>query len=1302
MKKREIAEVSRVTLAMRCLTWLACLLLFALAAYGQDNNGSITGTIKDSTGAVAPNVTVDLRNVDTNAVFHGGTSNTGNYVIPVPAGRYELTVSAPGFKKYVGTNVAVQTATDTRLDVLLEVGSVTDVITITDIAPLLKTESGEVSHTMTTHDVNDLPVLTTNGTGGAFGNIRDPLQEIVLLPGTAYTNGTALVVNGLPANSENIRIEGQDSTSNIWKIAQQNSQGGVDAIQEVAVQTSNFAAEFGQAAGGYFNYTMKSGTNQFHGSGYDYLVNEGLNAGLPFTDRCVQDGAYCTATSDRQHVRNRVRRNDYGFTFGGPVLIPKLYNGRDKTFFFVNFEQFRQSNVTSNGLITVPTQAYRNGDFRTALCNSYVGGAADGTGGVCTPYKAVTLGTAPAIDPAGTNLVQGTIFDPYSTRLVAGSQVRTPYPNNTIPLSAMDPVAVAIQKLLPLPNGPGDTNNYTVPSYTGFQHTTNLSFKVDQNISPTIKVSAYYSQLNRFQPIATGLSPILGGADTNEWNHTTRVNFDETIRPTLLLHVGIGYWQTTEPHVAPAFDQSSIGLKGYFANKIFPDISGILGSAAALASAAAPGAGGFNGGAIGATFSATAYEEKPTANTSLTWVHGNHTYKAGGEYTQEGYPVPSLWRANGNFAFNAAETSDPWQNTVALSTTQPTGFGYASFLTGLPDVLTLNAPTNAKLGYHSLGLFVQDSWKVNRKLTVDYGLRWDYQTYMKEQYGRMQNASLTTPDAALGRNGAVLYGATCNCDFSHNYPFAFGPRLGGAYQLDTKTVIRGGGGFQYDVAEAPNGVLYSAADYYTINPNGYGISPLQNTANPAQNGLQGGNAYAPGNSFGNIPVVWPNLNQNKYPVYNNGIGAPATPAIFFDPHNRPGRIFTWSIGVQRELMKNLVAEISYVGNRGAYFPAPNMDQIAQNTVTPQSLQSQYGIDMNNSNDRALLTSQVSSAAVQARFPGLALVPVNGTLTVPSVYPGFPASQNLIQALRGIPQWGALAPWLGPPMGKTWYDSMQVKVTKRYSHGLQASGNFTWAKGSVIGSASDSTYFLTGQALSTDIFNFNNNKQLNQYVRPLAMTITFSYTTPKFEATGFAMRALSQVARDWQVGAVLRYQSGVLIGDPTSLNLLTTQMARGTTAFGAGGTNFWNLTGQPLFTIKDPNCHCFDPQSAQVLNPAAWTDAPAGTWSSSAPFYNNYRWQRQPAESMSFGRNFRAGKEGKYNLQVRAEFQNIFNRVFLQVPSIANPSLPIATTSYAGSAINNTGFGSIATLNGGSVTSGGAQPRSGQIVARFTF
>ena len=1166
MTKKEIVRVLRGRFAIRFAGLIACMIVLALAAYGQGNRGSITGTITDPQGGVAPNAALDVKNMDTGEVFHGGTSGTGNYVIPVPAGRYELAVTAPGFKKYVRGNIQVGTASDTREDVKLELGAVSDTITVTDEAPLLKTESGEISHTMTTDDIDQLPVLTTNGSGGATGtgNIRNPLQEMILLPGTAFGNDTFVVVNGLTANSETIRTEGQDSTSNIFKMTQQNSQGGVEAIQEVAIQTSNFAAEYGQAAGGYFNYTMKSGTNQYHGSGYDYFVNEALNAGTPFTNAGLTN-----SLKDGQLIRNRIRRNDYGATFGGPVRIPKLYDGRNKTFFFVNFEQFRQSNLNGTTTDSVPTPAYEQGNFQTALCSSYVGGAVGATGGTCNAFPAITSAGQPAIDPAGTNLVQGQIFNPYSTTISGGQQVRVPFSNNTIPFSLQDPVALALQKLLPQANQPGDINNLNVPAYKSFSHTTNFSVKMDQSLSSTIKISGYYTQLKTYSPdVNGGITPLaLGGTDTDQWNHTTRLNYDQTITPTLLFHAGIGYFETSEPHLAYPFAQSSIGLTGYQANNIMPDISGLLSTA---------WQGGYSPGGFGATFSATAYEEKPTANTSLTWIRGNHTFKAGGDYTQEGYPDPSQWRANGNFTFAAAETADPWQNTQTLSSPNPTGFSYASYLLGLPDSLNLNANTDTKLGYHQIGVFAQDSWKVTHKLTVDYGLRYDYQTYMKEQYGRMGEASFNSPDTALGVKGTVIYGATCNCQFSHNYPFAFGPRIGAAYQLDSKTVLRGGGGIQYDVEESPGGILYSAADYTAINSNGYGISPMQNSnTNQAMNGLQGGNPYAVGNPYGNPPVVWPNFNADKYPVPSNGILAPSggsgavstLPFIFFDPHNRPGRVFTWSLGLQREVLKNLVMEVSYVGNRGAYFPAPNMDQIASNSLQPAQLMAQFGLNINNAADRQLLLDSVSNPAVQARFPvgnpyipgGLGTKLVNGVLTVPTVYPGFPAAIQLEQALKNNPQWGGVSPWLGPPLGDTWYDSMQVKVTKRYSHGLQAAGNFTWAKGLVDGASSDSTYYLGSQPAFTDIYNFGINKQLNQYVRPLAMTITFTYTTPKFSASGFGMRTLSQVARDWQIGAVLRYQSGALIGLPASLNNLTSQLGRIPGGFTSNfGSNFWNV------------------------------------------------------------------------------------------------------------------------------------------------
>jgi hypothetical protein len=270
----------------------------------------------DPAGTVVANAPVEVRNVNTGALFQGGTSATGNYVISVPVGNYELTVSVTGFKRYVRQNVEVPVATAVRLDVSLEVGSNTETITVTDAAPLLKTETGEISYSVKTERANQLPVLALNG-----ANIRNPLQVVTLLPGAQFANDTIFRINGMPANTQAIRIEGQDATNGIWKQQTQIAQSGVDAIEEVAIQTSNFAAEFGQAGGRYVNMTMKSGTNQFHGSAYTYFVNEFLHAGTPYTDAGITN-----SLKTGQHIRNKQRRIDYGFTFGGPVLLPKLYH----------------------------------------------------------------------------------------------------------------------------------------------------------------------------------------------------------------------------------------------------------------------------------------------------------------------------------------------------------------------------------------------------------------------------------------------------------------------------------------------------------------------------------------------------------------------------------------------------------------------------------------------------------------------------------------------------------------------------------------------------------------------------------------------------------------------------------------------------------------------------------------------------------------------------------------------------------------------------------------------------------------
>ena len=1257
---------------MRILSGFVGVILLGAAAFAQSDRGTITGTVSDPAGAVIAAAAIEARNVATGAVYPAATSTTGNYTIgQLPVGTYDLTVAVAGFKKFVRTGLTVEVAGTLRVDATMEVGSATESVTVTEAATLLKTEGGEVSANIATQTLDDLPILTLSGSPNTqsnpsgLGNIRNPLSAVELLPGARISTDYILRVNGMPSSSQSINLEGQDATNGFYKSRTQINQAGVEAIQEVAIQTSNFAAEYGQAGGGYFNYTMKSGTNQLHGSAYDYFVNEALNAGLPFTNAGTVNPAKAG-----EHVRNPIRQNDYGFTLGGPVRIPKIYNGRDKTFFFFNFEQFRQSTFTSNTIAIVPTVAQRSGDFSAALQPNV---ACNGP------------------DPAGQQVCLNQIFDPNSQRVVNGSTVRSPFPGNMIPLTRMDPTAAIVQNLVPLPNSPGLTN-YTAPGYSNFRHTTIPSFKIDHIITSKMKVAGYYSATDTNSPQNNGFPQPFSTLQSERYlAQTIRLNLDETLTPTLLLHVGAGLLYFNYPQNGPTYDQAAQHLfpQGTpFPAQNFIYLSGMY---SALG-------GGWSGGGPYPTNVSTGYffnapfqkDIKPTFNATATWVRGNHTYKMGATALFEGLPTVTTGRAQGEFEFSAVETSDPWQFGLPFTTTASSGFGYASYFLGLADGNQIGRVADLRLGYHSYGLYIQDSWKITRKLTFDYGLRWDYANLWQEEYGRMQSAAFNLPNATVGgRLGAPEYQATCHCSFNDTYPFSIGPHLGVAYQITPKTVFRAGGAITYGSQADDAGVNHSAADYLSLGTPAYGA--------PAAI-LKYGDTYAPGNVLGNPVLTWPNsFLQTPYsPAPTaSGIVPPAAPFISIAKNTgRLPRIFQWSIGFQRELTRNLVVDAAYVGNRGAWWVAPESSALNYNALQPQPLLSQYGIDVTNAADAKLLNTPINSPLVIARFPNLA--------NPNSVYPGFPPTQTLGQALRPYPQWTGIPPFLGPPMGDTWFDSLQIKVTKRFSHGLTAQGAYTWEKELTDGTNSNTAYLTPSPPLINDVYNYAQNKEISGFSLPQELVMSFSYTTPKFASDNTGLKALSWVSRDWAISGVLRYQSGQILQSADSANGLLANLQRGPSnnpAIWGGGYTFMNrVNGQPLFLV-DPNSH-FDPTTQLVLNPKAWVEPPYGTFGGSAAYFNDFRWQRQPAESMALARSFRI-KE-RVTFMIRGEFQNIFNRLFYSVPGDSGATTITSVTGHANSfngasGLLSSGFGYVNWVQGA-----GAQPRSGQLVARFQF
>jgi hypothetical protein len=1232
---------------MRVTRIAVCFFAGALIALAQTDRGTITGTIIDPTGAVVANASIEAKNVANGQTYTATSTQTGNYTLPqLPAGSYEVTVNVQGFKKYTRQGLSLAPTQAMRIDIALEVGTSAESVTITAEATLMKTESGEVSQTVTGDRINNLPLLSIGETQASAAGVRNPWALANLVPGIQYTVGgffggtPNIVANGAAANTASYRIEGMDAGNNgTLNVFTMQVQPSAESIQEVAVQTSNFAAEYGAVGGGLFNATMRSGTNQWHGSLYDYNVNEAYNASQPYTG-----------------LRNKARRNDYGGSFGGPVRIPKIYNGTNRTFFFWNFEQYRERQVVNTTTVTVPIADYRNGDFSRVITAS--------------GNQPIRLGTANYTDPLGRTIQAGAIFDPQSTRAVqVGAQsvlVRDTFVNNKIDVTRFDKVAVNVQKLIPQPAGPNAAsvgNNFN--SAQNSERTTEIpSLKLDQTVGNKGHLSFYWSgtrtadqypivgspaQPEGFPP---ALSTVIGNFDRS---HTERLNYDHTLSPTLLLHMGIGFQKNHLWDDTPVVDFDALkelGLRGQTVVRQFPTIS--IG--------ASPATGGMAN--MGPAFQTHQFVEKPAANLSLTWVRSNHSYKLGAEWRIEGNPQVSNaqppWTTAGSFDGTLALSTATTQTSLeGLTTTGGTvGFGYASFLLGQVTSYGVGVPAVYHIGRQQWGLFVQDTWKITRKLTLDYGLRWDYGTYSVETYGRTASFAPLLPNPTADNHpGALQFEATCKCRFANNYPYAVGPRVGVAYQINSKTVLRGGIGIVYNTSST--GAFTPPLNYQLGGVPAFGQSLFN---------MQDGPPSTIHPSITLDPGALPSLK-----------GTVSTPPLFIDPNAaRPARQYQWSIGVQRELNRNLVVEASYVANRGIWWSAGALAPV--NSIS-EGLLARYGFKVGNLADGTAISTQLAPQLGALASRGIGLP-----------YASFPATQTVLQSLLPFPQFtGNISP-TAAPLGKTWYDSLQATATQRLSHGLTVNANFTWSKNLDLLS-------------SPDIFNRSLGKNISANDLPFQIRFSAQYVTPRVNLWG--SKVASYVLGDWTVGWYAQYQSAPIIARPASAgaNPISRWLGRGpgpaerVANQGLWSTNWVDYSGTVHTDPIDLNCHCFDPTKNIVLNPAAWANVPDGQWSSNQSTFRDYRGFRYPQENANFGRTFRLKEKVTFN--VRVEFSNAFNRTRLPQPSSGAVGAGFATaptkqTAGALTGLYSGGFGTVVP------TSGTQGYRTGTLVGRITF
>jgi hypothetical protein len=657
---------------------------------------------------------------------------------------------------------------------------------------------------------------------------------------------------------------------------------------------------------------------------------------------------------------------------------------------------------------------------------------------------------------------------------------------------------------------------------------------------------------------------------------------------------------------------------------------------------------------MGATTFAYDHMIKPGAATSVTWVRSGHTYKFGGELNVGGYPSQVFNNVSGNFGFSAAQTGLPSTNGQNLGGGN-VGFPYASFLLGQVDAVTMNPPEYPKVGRHAIDFYAQDSWKITRKLTFDYGLRYDFQTYVREQYGRMPSLSLTTPNSALGGIiGAPIYegygAGHCNCDFAKNYPWSFGPRLGVAYQATPKTVLRAGFGIVYASTAPGSRIQSGAATQSFVLPSG--SAGFDQSVMTLADGIP-------------LKPVWPSTSPDLFPSL-------AAINVVDQNAGRPPRQMQWSIGVQREITRDTLAEVSYVGNVGAWWVANVL--VNYNAINPAALVAR-GLDPTIAANRTLLTSQICApAAVAAGFK------------LP--YASFPCTATVAQSLRPFPQYGTISA-LFAPLGKTWYNAMHFKLTQRLSHGLMLTSNIVWAKAETMGAPGISPGGSATDGLINNVFNRPVNKILSAFDQPLAWVTGLNYTVPSLRVSSKPMKVASWALGYWTFGTLLSYASGLPTPAPASNNSLNSVIYQST---------FQNrVPGVPLYNVPDINCHCYDPSATFVLNKAAWTDAPGGPFGTAAAFYTDYRYQRRPSENMSLSRQFRITE--RMSLNMRLEFNNIFNRATPPDPVATNPQASQVRASN-GNTVSGFGFINTAAVAGG--VSGLSGPRNGTIVARFVF
>ncbi|HET6217119.1 MAG TPA: TonB-dependent receptor [Acidobacteriaceae bacterium] len=1231
---------------MRWLRSLQCVLLAAattaaitpIYTWGQADRGGIKGTAEDTKSAIVPGARITLKNEATGISASATSDPSGQFnFLNLAPGLYTLSAESTGFATSVQQHIQVGVGSTVAVKLTLQPGQVQQTVTVSAASASIETQTSDVGTTITPQEIKDLPV-------SLVGDMRNPLNFVLLTPGvnSSTPGGTGggggpdyrLHISGSVSYANEVFIDGIPIVNTNLSGDIGDNHPPIDAIGQFKLINNNQSAQYGLSSG-VVSFAFNSGTNAYHGSLFDFLQNDALNAAGFVTNRLGLKKA-------------PLKQNEFGGTFGGPVWIPKLYKGRDKTFFFVDYTGFKYRPSANNATLTTLPNAYRSGNFAQALGPQLVDGASG----------------QPIFDPAGRPVYQGEIYNPLSVHTVVGPdgksyQIRDPFPGNVIPAGTPGLSSVS-QKILQ--SFPMATNDAIFDNFIRQQSSKidehRLVVKIDEHISDKHSVSGSvftggYSNSNN-----GGLN-LLDSNQTSAPTTQIRLTYNYAHSPTLLNNLNIGFLRDTGSTgpLQPGPGLAALGITGLpplAADSPYPNI-GI----------------GTVQNSIGSTTASSDAENRYIANDNVTLIRGRHTLTVGGEVrrlqrNEAGIPT-------GAFTFESAETAlngTGFANGNAVSIPAGTGNAAASFLFGGMDFSRFDYPVSQGYRWWQTGLYFQDDWRVSPELTLNLGLRYDIQVPRTEVKGNVSTMVPTLPNPAAGglpgaftfygngngRNGMTRIGNTDYKGFQPRIGFAFSPGP------DHKTAWRGGFAIVRPVGNDNLENDIGSGEY------ALGFAGLATINRPSD--YVGSPAYYWDNAFPSSSISGATLDPGLLVGNDN-------PPLIYPKSGTPPTQLYWSAQIQEQVSSSMVATIGYVGMHTYHLGVWSKPNEVNPTLATQNYSgaaAAAGLPLNQFLALPITDPRVAAAGIKNPWPGF--------------IDTFGSGATAGQALRPYPQYGDVDNPLNP-IGSVSHNGLQTSLQKRFSRGLTFLLSYTFSKtiGSVDsndGPTAGAENAIYAGSFAQDYYNPKGERSVTSSDIPHVVSLSYTYELPLGPGKTFLHHGgiVGRAVGGWSVSGIHQYQSG------RPIHIEYDALGASNPFFAAGdGYSFRPniVPGQPF---KNPTYQrsCSGPVQSTAgrnpcqfyINPAAFSLPAPGEFGNAPNLISALRMPAYVDEDLSVSKRTTI-LEG-LDLQFQANFFNALNRTTFSAGGNAQTFIINAAPpdlSAASLAQSNTVFGIMA-------------------------